>query len=344
MLVLGYKASTEQFAPSQLLDWVIEAERCGFDSVTASDHLHPWRNDGVECFSVWPWLGAVGARTRQIQFGPGVTCPTFRYNPAVIAEQAATLAAMYPGRFWLGLGTGEALNEAAATGAWPDFPERYARLVEAIQIIRRLWAGEHLTYRGRYFRTRAAHLYTRPSQPIPLLVGAAGVRSVQLAGQYADGWMVPCGPGSLDQVRDALIPALETGARKTYRAPESIIRAVEVKVVYAESLAEALQDARLWASTLLEGREKYGLYDPRDLQKYASRLSDQEIARHWLISADPDEHVAFAEKLIRLGFTQLFFHAPGPRQGEFIQFYGREVLPRLRQRQAGLVQPGVAAA
>ncbi|MGH2461070.1 MAG: TIGR03557 family F420-dependent LLM class oxidoreductase [Chloroflexota bacterium] len=339
MLVLGYKASTEQFGPDELLDWVVEAEKCGFDSITASDHFHPWRDDGVQCFSVWPWLGAVGARTRRVQFGTGVTCPTFRYNPAVIAEHAATLGAMFPGRFWLGLGTGEAPSERATTGCWPDYRDRHDRLVEAIAVIRRLWGGEHLTYRGRYFQTRDAHLYVKSPSAIPLIVGASGPTSVRLAGQHADGWMVPAGTDSVDHYRDVLVPALERGARDAHRDPRSLARAVELYVMCTDNPTEALADARLWASTLLDDREKYGVYDPRDLQKFAGRLSDAAVERGFLISANPADHVAFAERFIQLGASQLFFHAPGPRQGEFIQFYGKEVLPRLRQKYAGAMRP-----
>ncbi len=331
MLVLGYKASTEQFDPTQLLDWVVEAECRGFDSVSASDHFHPWRNDDVHCFSVWPWLGAVGARTRRIHFGTGVTCPTLRYNPAVIAEHAATLGAMFPGRFWLGLGTGEALNEKATTGCWPGYTERHERLAEAMQIIRRLWDGEHLTYRGRYFQTRDAHLYTRPSTAVPLIVGAAGPRSTRLAGQYGDGWVVPASRGPVDYYRDVLIPALQQGARNAHRDPHLLTKAVELYVIDTDNPAEALADARFWASTLLDDRDKYGVYDPRDLQKYASRLDDKTVTNRCLISADPTDHVAFAERFIQLGFTHLFFHAPGPHQGRFLEFYGKEVLPRVRQ-------------
>jgi coenzyme F420-dependent glucose-6-phosphate dehydrogenase len=331
VLTLGYKASTEQFAPDQLLEWVVEAEAQGFDAVTASDHFHPWRDD-VHCFSVWPWFGAVGMRTRRIRFGPGVTCPTLRLHPAVVAQDAATLAAMFPGRFWLGLGTGEALNERAATGRWPDYPERRAMLAEAVEIIRHLWAGEHLTYRGRYFQTRAAHLYVRPAVPIPLIIGAAGVSSVRLAGQRGDGWMIPGSEGGLEELQRTLIPVFEGAARAAGRDPAALGRAVEVKVICTDDPSAALAEARLWASSLLPEREKYGLYDPRDMQRYGALLSDETIRRHWLISADPEDHIALAEQYLRLGFDQLYFHTPGPRQGEFLQFYGAHVLPRLRQR------------
>lgn len=332
MLVLGYKASTEQFAPGELLEWCVEAEHCGFDSITASDHFHPWRDSDVRCFYVWSWLGALGERTKKISFGTGVTCPSFRYDPAVIAQAAATLSAMYPGRFWLGVGTGEALNEKSSTGSWPDFPERCERLVEAIQIIRRLWDGERVTYRGRYFQTRDAHLYLQPEQPIPLYVGAAGVHAAHVAGRYGDGWMTTGGAGSVDHYRNSLIPVVERGARDARRDPASIRRAVELAVVYAENRQQGLEQARLWTSSLVPNREKYGVYDPRDLQRFGHLIDNKTVEGHWFISGDPNEHVALAERYIQLGFTELYFHAPGPLQGEFIRFYGQQVLPRLRQK------------
>ena len=344
MLVLGYKAATEQFAPNELLENVIEAERQGFDSVDASDHFHPWRNDDVHCSFVWSWLGALGARTQRIHFGTGITCPTLRYNPAVIAQAAATLGVMFPGRFWLGVGTGEPLNETATTGCWPRYPERKDRLIEAIQIIRGLWNGEHLTYAGRYYQTRDAHLYGQPPEPIPLFVAASGADTARLAGQYGDGWITTGGAGGPGRDCTALISALERGAREAKRDPTLIARAVEIAVVYAQNRAEGIDEARLWADSMFPGLDKYGIYDPRDMQRYGSYLSDQTIASNWFISGDPGEHVALAEKFIQAGFTHLFFHAPGNRQREFIQFYGQEVLPKLRQRYGELKSSGQQAA
>ncbi|HLH73601.1 MAG TPA: TIGR03557 family F420-dependent LLM class oxidoreductase [Chloroflexota bacterium] len=331
MLQLGYKAASEQFGPSELLDLVSEAEQCGFDSISVSDHFHPWRNDGVACFFVWSWLGAVGARTRRIQFGTGVTSPILRYNPAVLAEAAATLGAMFPGRFWLGLGTGEALNDTATTGYWPGYAERRARLIEAIEIMRRLWAGEHLTYNGRYFQTRAAHVYLPPQAEIPLIVAAMGPSSARLAGRYADGWLATGAAGSSSPY-DKLMPSVDEGARAARRDPASVRRLIEIEVVYARDRAQGIKDARLWAGTLVRDRDKYGVYDPRDLQYYGELFPDQMIEQNWLISDDPDQHVAVAERYIQMGFTHLFFHDPGRDQAAFLEFYGQHVLPKLRQK------------
>jgi coenzyme F420-dependent glucose-6-phosphate dehydrogenase len=343
MLVLGYKAATEQFGPNELLDYVIEAEHWGFDAISASDHFHPWRNDDVRCFFVWSWLGTLGARTRRVTFGTGVTAPILRYNPAVLAEASATLGAQFPGRFWLGLGTGEALNDRATTGEWPDYAERRGRLEEAIEIMRRLWAGEHLTYRGKYFQTRAAHLYVQSAEPIPLLVAAMGPSSARLVGQYADGWMATGAAGAREPYA-ALWPSVEAGARAGGRDPGTIQRWIELEVVYAKDQAQGLRDARRWDGTLVRDRDKYGIYDPRDLQYYGGLLPDATVRRNWLISDDPAAHVALAEVYIQLGFTHLFFHHPGLDQPAFLRFYGEQVLPVLRQKYGGAASQQAPAA
>ncbi len=332
MAILGYKADTEQFAPNELLDLVIEAEQLGFDAIAASDHFHPWRHDGVQTSFVWSWLGAVGARTQRLQFGTAVTCPTMRYNPAVIAQAAATLGTMFPGRFWLGVGSGEALNEASTTGAWPEPRERYARLVEAVDIIRGLWNGEHLTYRARYFHTRDAHLYLQPPLPVPLVIAAFGVRTARLAGKMGDGWITTSEPGPISADRMKVMAALDDGARIAGRDPSALMRMTEVKVIVAPDRTRALSQARLWAGNLVPDRDKYGIWDARYLQKIGALFSDDQIASHWFISADPDQHVANAERLLQAGFTHLFFQSPGENQREFIQFYGQQVLPKLRQK------------
>jgi coenzyme F420-dependent glucose-6-phosphate dehydrogenase len=331
MLVLGYHAATEQFGPQELLDLVVEAERCGFDSIMASDHFHPWRADDVECFDVWSWLGAVGTKTQKVQFGTGVTAPTLRYNPAVIAQAAATLGELFPGRFWLGLGAGEAINEESTTGCWPQPPERFRRLAEATEIIRRLFDGEYLTYRGQYFQTRDAHLYLTPSKPIPLFIGTYGPSTARLLGKYADGWLTT-GPRSgppVDQNR--ILDAIAAGARSAQRDPAAIARAVEVKVVYAKDRATGIREARWWNGNLVPDRDKFGIYDPRALQRFGDRITDEEIEKFWFISGDPDEHVAHAQRFIQAGFTQLFFHTPGSNQREFLDVYGQHVLPALRR-------------
>jgi coenzyme F420-dependent glucose-6-phosphate dehydrogenase len=186
MLQLGWKAGTEQYPPGELLEYAIAAEGAGFDAIDVSDHFHPWSERGQACF-VWTWLGGVAVRTRKITLGTGVTCPTLRYHPTVIAQASATVACFTPGRSFLGVETGEALNEYSATGQWPDYKLRQARMVEAIELIRSLWTGKKITHRGVYYQTPQAKLYTRPSESIPLYISMLAPRSARFAGKYGDG-------------------------------------------------------------------------------------------------------------------------------------------------------------
>jgi G6PDH family F420-dependent oxidoreductase len=186
MIKLGWKAGTEQFPPDQLLDFATAAEEAGFDSIDASDHFHPWAESGQACF-VWTWLGALAAKTNKITFGTGITCPILRYHPAVVAQAAATVAALAPERFFLGVGTGEALNEYSAVGQWPGYNIRRRQLGEAIELIRKLWSGEKITHRGEYYQTRDAKLYTLPGQPISIYISTMVPASARFAGKYGDG-------------------------------------------------------------------------------------------------------------------------------------------------------------
>ncbi|MFT4307183.1 MAG: LLM class flavin-dependent oxidoreductase, partial [Microbacterium sp.] len=172
-LRLGYKASAEQFPPDELADYAVLAEETGFDSVFVSDHFQPWMHEGGHAPAAIPWLGAVGARTSRVVLGTSVLTPTFRYHPAVVAQAFATLGVMYPGRIVLGVGTGEALNEVTLGLDWPEARDRFQRLKEAIAIIEELWAGERVTYRGRFWQVADATVYDRPATPVPIYIGAA---------------------------------------------------------------------------------------------------------------------------------------------------------------------------
>src|SRR5581483_457312 len=180
MLQLGWKAGTEQYPPAELLKYAVSADKAGFDTIDVSDHFHPWSEAG-QCGFTWTWLGAVAAQTSKIHMGTGVTCPIVRYHPAIIAQAAATLSTLAPGRVYLGLGTGEALNEYASTGYWPGYTERQDRLAEAIELIRALWSGQQVTYDGKYYETRKAKLYTPPASPIPIYVSTLAPGSAAFA-------------------------------------------------------------------------------------------------------------------------------------------------------------------
>ncbi|MGI9418907.1 MAG: TIGR03557 family F420-dependent LLM class oxidoreductase, partial [Geminicoccaceae bacterium] len=190
MLTFGYKASAEQFAPRDLLEFAVHAETVGFDQILVSDHFQPWRHtDGHAPFS-FAWLGALGERTSHAVIGTSVVTPTFRYHPSIVAQAMATLGALYPNRVLLGVGTGESLNDVPATGmGWPPFKERIGRLREAIDLMQRLWREDRVTFEGTYYRTENATLYDRPDQPLPLYVAASGPTAARLAGEVADGFI-----------------------------------------------------------------------------------------------------------------------------------------------------------
>ena len=330
-LKLGYKASAEQFGPRQLLDFSIEAEQRGFDSVWISDHFQPWRHTNGHAPFALSWLGALGERTSRILMGTSVLTPTFRYQPAIIAQAFATLGSLNPGRVILGVGTGESLNEVAVTGAeWPPTKERLARLREAVALIRQLWTDELVTFEGQYYRTLNATIYDRPDQPVPIYISAGGPVAAKYACRAGDGFICTSGKGD-ELYRDQLLPAVAEGAKAAGRDPEAIEHTIEVKVSFDTDRERSLADTRIWAALALPAEDKAGVHDPREMERRAEKVADQ-AHRRWIVSSDPEEHVEKIGHYIELGFTHLIFHAPGDDQSRFLQLYSKEILPRLRQR------------
>ncbi len=332
MITIGYKASAEQFSPQELLEYACLAESVGFDSVFVSDHFQPWRHtDGHAPFS-FAWLGALGARTSRIRIGTSVLTPTFRYHPSIVAQAFGTLGAMFPGRMILGVGTGESLNEVPATGvAWPDFKERFARMREAITLIRTLWSEERVSFEGTYYRTGKATIYDRPPTPIPIYVAAGGGVVAKYAGRVGDGFICTSGKAS-ELYRDTLLPAVEAGLAASGRPASALDRMIEVKVSYHEDATTALEDTRHWAALALSADEKMSVEDPVEMERLAAQLPIERAAGRWLVASDPDAHVEQIRPYVEMGFRHLVFHAPGPDQAGFLRLYGREILPRLRSR------------
>lgn len=332
MLRLGYKASAEQFGPRELLDFAVEAERAGFDSVFVSDHFQPWRHTNGHAPNAIAWLAAVGQRTERIVLGTSVLTPTFRYNPAVVAQAFATLGCLTPGRVILGVGTGESINEVPVLDIeWPDTKERFARLKEAVELIGRLWREDFVTHEGTYYRTRNATIYDRPETPVPIYIAASGPAAARLAGRVADGFICTSGKG-MELYRETLLPAVAEGAAKAGRAPTDLDLTIEMKVSFDTDRRRALEDTRIWAALALPGEVKMGVEDPREMERLAAELPLEKAASRWLVSDDPDEHVEQIRPYVELGFRHLVFHAPGDDQRRFLRLYGELILPRLRDR------------
>lgn len=342
MIRLGYKASAEQFAPRPLLEFSCLAEEVGFDSVFISDHFQPWKHtDGHAPFSL-AWLGALGARTSKIVIGTSVMTPTFRYHPSVVAQAFGTLGSLYPGRVVLGVGTGESLNEVPATGIeWPEFKERFARLREALALIRQLWREDRVTFEGEYYKTRSATIYDRPGAPIPIYVAGAGALVAKYAGRSADGFI--CTSGKPPELyTETLLPSLAAGLEQAKRPPAAVDRMIEMKVSFDTERRRAMEDTRHWAALALTAEEKTSVEDPTEMERLASALPVARAASRWIVSDDPDEHIERVLSYVRLGFEHLVFHAPGPDQERFLRLYGERVLSKLRARMSGLADPGGA--
>jgi coenzyme F420-dependent glucose-6-phosphate dehydrogenase len=330
MLTIGYKASAEQFGPKELLQFATLAEEVGFDSVAVSDHFQPWRHTDGHAPNAFAWLGAVAARTSTIRLGTSVATPTFRYHPALVAQLMATVGCLAPGRAFLGVGTGESMNERPLGIEWPDSKERFARLKESVELIQRLWREERVTFDGAYFKTRNATIYDHPDEPIPILIAASGPSAARLAGRVADGFICTSGKG-MGLYRDELLPNVVAGAESANRAPAEIELMIEMKVSFESDVELAKQETLHWAALALSAEEKLDVEDPVEMERRAGLLSADRAASRWIVSVDPEEHVKKIDEYIQLGFRHLVFHAPGPDQSRFLRTYAAEILPRLRK-------------
>ncbi|HET6380538.1 MAG TPA: glucose-6-phosphate dehydrogenase (coenzyme-F420) [candidate division Zixibacteria bacterium] len=331
MLRLGYKASAEQFGPQALLDFAVEAEAQGFDSVMVSDHYQPWRHTDGHAPNCIAWLGALSQRTTRVAIGTSVLTPTFRYNPAVVAQAFATLGCLARDReVILGVGTGESMNEVPVGIEWPDQKERFARLKEAVTLIQQLWREEFVTFEGEFYRTHNATVYDRPETPPSLYIAASGPAAARLAGRIADGFICTSGKG-MELYAETLLPAVREGTERAGRSYDDVPKMIEVKVSYDRDRERAMADTRIWAALALPAEAKMGVEDPREMERLAAGVADQ-AHRRWLVSSDPDEHVEQIRPYVELGFTHLVFHAPGDDQARFLKTYGHEILPRIRDR------------
>ncbi|MBM7229531.1 glucose-6-phosphate dehydrogenase (coenzyme-F420) [Dietzia cinnamea] len=330
-LKLGYKASAEQFGPRDLVEFAVMAEQAGMDSATVSDHFQPWRHDGGHAPFSLAWLTAVGERTSTIQLGTSVLTPTFRYNPAVLAQAFATMACLYPGRVFLGVGTGEALNEIATghRGEWPEFKERFARLRESVRLMRELWTGETTSFSGDFYSTKDAFLYDVPEGGVPVYVAAGGPVVAKYAGRVGDGFICTSGKG-MELYTDKLLPAVEEGARINERDSSTIDRMIEIKISYDPDPEKALENCRFWAPLSLTPEQKHSVDSPREMERLADELPIEQVAKRWIVASDPDDAVEQVKQYVDAGLNHLVFHAPGHDQKRFLDLFEADLEPRLR--------------
>ncbi len=329
-LKIGYKASAEQFGPRQLVAYGVAAEQAGLDSVLISDHFLPWRQEGGHAPFALSCLAALGARTNRVQLGTSVLTPTFRYHPAVLAQAFATMSLLFDGRVLLGVGTGEALNEIAVSGMdWPEFTERFARLREAVRLIRELWTGDNVNFDGEYHRLVNARIYDRPAEPVPVYVAAGGPVVARYAGRVGDGFICTSGKG-LDLYADTLLPAVAQGAAAAERDPARIDKMIEIKMSYDRDPERALENCRFWAPLSLSAEQKNSVDSASEMERLADELPIEQVAKRWIVASDPAQAMAQITPYLDAGLNHLVFHGPGDDQERFLGQLTEDVVPRLR--------------
>ncbi len=322
---IGYAAMLEQFGPQEVVDYSVRAERAGFSGVMAADHFQPWVPRQGQAAFVWNVMTAIGERTTG-DVGPGVTCPSVRFHPAIVAQASATLATMYPDRHWLGLGSGEALNEHIVGGYWPETAERIARMFEAIEIIRKLFSGKDVKHDGRFYRLETTRLWTIPERTPPIYVATAGPITAKRTGALCDGIITV---GAPEEKIDGIFAKFDEGAREAGKDPATMPRILQLHLSWAPTDEEALANA---VTEWPNGGMKYPKQDirsPFEFEQMAKLVRPEDFEGRMLISSDPEKHRAQIQRFLDLGFDQVYLHNVGRNQVEWIEVFGREVLPKL---------------
>ena len=319
MATIGFHASHEQFGPNRLLDCVKLAEQAGFQAAMCSDHILPWSERQGESVFAWSWLGAAMQAT-SLPFGV-VNAPGQRYHPAIIAQAAATLAVMFPGRFWLAVGSGENLNEHITGEHWPPKPERNARLKECVEIMRALWAGETVTHKGRV-TVEGAKLYTRPNEA-PMVVGAAITpETAEWLGGWADGLI------TISQPQEKLTQVIEAFRRG---GGEGKPMYLQVKLAYAQSEETARAEAHdQWRNNILRSIIEANLSTPAQFDAVGNYVRPEDLDGHVRISSDLERHLDWLHEDLGLGFAGLYLHNVCRNQEAFIDAFAERVLPQLK--------------
>ena len=314
----GYALSSEEHAPRDLVRHAQLAEEAGFDFLMISDHYHPWIDRQGHAPFVWSVLGAIAQATKRIPIGTGVTCPTVRIHPAVIAQAAATTGSLMPGRFFFGVGTGEALNEHILGDVWPEYEIRAEMLEEAVEVIRDLWQGGIHSHYGAHYTVANARVYDVPERAVPIMVAAGGPRSAALAGRIGDG-LIATSPDAetIDAFRGA------GGVGKPLYG--------QVTVCWAADEAAARQTVKeIWPTAGIKGAASQELPSPKHFEQLAEMVTEESLAK--LVTCGPDaaRHVAAVKEFLDAGFDRVYVHQVGPDQEGFVRFFTKEVLPELR--------------
>ena len=325
MTRISIQAAHEQVNPKDLLSDVVTMDEKGIQRCWTSDHYMPWWDSGASGGAAWPWLGAALARTRNIVIGTGVTAPILRYHPAIVAQVFATLEYMFPGRVFLGVGRGEALNEVTSGHSWPSNAEKFERLKEAIYLIRKLWTGDWVDFKGNYYCVRDSKLYTKPSNHIPLYLAGIGKQSARLAGEESDGFVT----NELDigVIRDKLFPALKEGATISGKDYSSLEKILFLPASYHEDKQKALESIRFWRGAMIKAFFDVDVHDPRKIQENGQIIGDDTLEKMFLVISTAEEGIEKLKKYIELGFTEIVLTNSSPNRNELVKLISEKISP-----------------
>jgi len=323
----GYAAALEQFAPQEMIELCETAEQHGFVGTMAADHFQPWVPQQGQASYVWNVLSAVGQRTEG-DLGPGVTCPTFRHHPAIVGQAAATLEAMYPGRTWLGLGSGEALNEHMFGRYWPEVPERIRMMFEAVELIQKLFTGKDVKHAGEFFKLHSMRMWTMPEAPPPILIATAGPITAKKTGARCEGIITP---GATTEKVAGVLARFDEGARSQGKDPSTMPKLLQLHMSWAPTDERALENAMTeWPNGGMRF-PKQDVRSPYDFAQLAALVRPEDFEGRMVISSDPDVHRAEIQRFLDLGVTRVYLHNVGRNQAEWMDVFGRDVLPKLHR-------------
>jgi G6PDH family F420-dependent oxidoreductase len=328
MTKISVQAAHEQVNPNDLLRDVITMDENGIERCWTSDHYMPWWDSGASGGAAWPWLGAALARTRSIVVGTGVTAPILRYHPAIVAQVFATLEYMFPNRVFLGIGRGEALNEVTSGHSWPSNTEKFERLKEAIYLIRKLWTGNWVDFKGNYYWVRDSKLYTKPSNHIPLYLAGIGKQSARLAGEEADGFVT--NELDVEVIRDKLFPALKKGAMSSGKDYDSLEKILFLPASYHEDKQKALESIRFWRGAMIKAFFDVDVHDPRKIQENGQIIGDDTLEKKLLVISTAEEGIQKLKKYVELGFTEIVLTNSSPSRDELVKLISEVISPHYR--------------
>jgi coenzyme F420-dependent glucose-6-phosphate dehydrogenase len=305
-----------------LREYAVLAEKAGFTAVWAADHFHPWFHSGAHETQAWIWMTSLLERTQNVPVGTGVTCPIFRYHPAIIAQAFATMQALYGKRVFLGVGAGEAINEVSLGFRWPGLGERRERVVEAVKIIRKLWAGEAVNFTGKYFTLKDANLYMKADMPI--FMAASGPKMAEIVGELGDGFVTIKGA---DYAKQELFPALEKGARKAGRTIQDIPKVIEIDLSYDQDYDKALAPLRTQAGPLLPEMFTDPIHDPREVERRGKAVTDEELTKAYVVGTAAEDFIRPVEAAFNSGFDHVYLASLSPDERAFIELCRKHLLP-----------------